>query len=73
MKNTLTVLIKLYPTKEQEHLLDNASEEYIRVVNTLVSEMVTTKSTTKKTSKNIVAYLNSSVKSNRNKFAYSST
>lgn len=62
MENTLTVLIKLCPTKEQEYLLDNASQEYIRVVNTLVAEMVETKATTKKTSKNIVAYLNSSVK-----------
>lgn len=62
MENTLTVLIKLEPTKEQVKLLDEASEEYIKVVNTLVSEMVETKSSTKKTSKNIIANLNSSVK-----------
>ncbi len=58
----LTIKIKLVPTKEQEYMLNNASKEYIRVVNALVSEMVVAKETTKKTSKDIAAYLNSSVK-----------
>ena len=58
----LTVKIKLVPTKEQEYMLSNASKEYIRVVNSLVSEMVEAKENTKKTSKDIAACLNSSVK-----------
>lgn len=53
MENTLTVLIKLKPTREQKQLINNSSLEYISLVNKLVGEMVQTKATTKKTTANI--------------------
>lgn len=62
MENTLTVLIKLNPTKEQKQLIDSSSLEYIKLVNELVEEMVESKISTKKTTANIVAPLNSAVK-----------
>lgn len=62
MENTLTVVIKLNPTKEQKQLIDSSSLEYIRLVNELVEEMVESKTSTKKTTANIVASLNSAVK-----------
>lgn len=62
MSQTLTVKIKLYPNKQQIKLLENASKEYINVINSLIDEMVEDKKTTKKTSKDITANLNSAVK-----------
>lgn len=43
MSQTITVKVKLLPTQEQIHILERSSREYIRVINTLVSEMVETK------------------------------
>ncbi|MBE7104700.1 transposase, partial [Bacillus cereus] len=40
MSQTLTVKVKLIPTKEQSRLLEESSREYIKVMNMLVSEMV---------------------------------
>ncbi|WP_372585465.1 RNA-guided endonuclease TnpB family protein [Bacillus mycoides] len=40
MSQTLTVKVKLIPTKGQICLLEQSSQEYIKVINTLVSEMV---------------------------------
>ena len=62
MENTLTVVIRLYPTKEQKNLIDSSSLAYINLINELVEEMVELKASTKKTTANIVAPLNSSVK-----------
>lgn len=62
MAQTLTLKIKLKPTKEQVEMFDQSSQTYIGVVNSLVSEMVEVRASTKKTSKDIVAPLNSAVK-----------
>lgn len=63
MVQILTVKIKLLPTKEQEVILTNMCNEYIKLINDLVSEMVKEKMLTKKTSKNInVKNLPSAVK-----------
>ncbi|MCS3599110.1 uncharacterized protein Yka (UPF0111/DUF47 family) [Bacillus sp. JUb91] len=51
MSQTLTVKVKLIPTKEQIRLLEQSSHEYIKVINTLVSEMVEAKKSTKKAQK----------------------
>ncbi|OFD50563.1 hypothetical protein BWGOE3_20220 [Bacillus mycoides] len=51
MSQTLTVKVKLIPTKEQIRLLEQSSHEYIKVINTLVSEMVKAKKSTKKAQK----------------------
>lgn len=59
---TVTVKIKLLPTKEQEALLEQSGTAYIKLINELVSEMVETKSTTKKTSKGVQANIPSAVK-----------
>ncbi len=53
MSQTITVKIKLLPTKEQVAILKEMSREYISTINTLVSEMVKEKQSTKKTSKNV--------------------
>ncbi|MGF2717048.1 RNA-guided endonuclease TnpB family protein, partial [Bacillus cereus] len=51
---------------EQIRLLEQSSQEYIKVINTLVSEMVeakeSTKKSTKKSTKNIEANIPSAVK-----------
>lgn len=62
MKQVITLQAKLNPTKEQIKLIDNGSLDYIKTINTLVSEMVIDKKVTKKTSANMVVALNSSVK-----------
>lgn len=51
MSQTLTVKVKLIPTKEQIRLLEQSSHGYIKVINTLVSEMVEAKKSTKKAQK----------------------
>jgi hypothetical protein len=51
MSQTITVKVKLIPTKEQIRLLEQSSHEYIKVINTLVLEMVETKKSTKKVQK----------------------
>lgn len=62
MTQTITVQIKMLPTKEQEAILKQMSESYISTINELVSEMVAEKKSTKKTSKHISAFLPSAVK-----------
>ncbi|WP_100330660.1 RNA-guided endonuclease InsQ/TnpB family protein [Bacillus xiapuensis] len=62
MSQTITVKIKLLPTKEQDLTLTEMSKTYISTINDLVSEMVKEKKSTKKTSKNIGASLPSAVK-----------
>ncbi|EJQ65181.1 RNA-guided endonuclease InsQ/TnpB family protein [Bacillus mycoides] len=62
MSQTLTVKVKLIPTKEQIRLLEQSSHEYIKVINTLVSEMVEAKKSTKKSTKDIEANIPSAVK-----------
>ena len=62
MEQTLTVKIKIQPSKEQEQLLIKSSKEYIKVINELVAEMVEDKKSTGKTSKDVKASLNSAVK-----------
>lgn len=62
MSQTLTVKIKLLPTKEQAFILSMMSKEYISTINTLISEMVEEKRTTKKTSKDVLTHLPSAVK-----------
>lgn len=62
MSQTITVKIKLLPTKEQASVLQNMSQSYISTINTLVTEMVAEKKSTKKSSKDISALLPSAVK-----------
>lgn len=62
MSQTITVKIKLLPTKEQASILQNMSQVYISTINTLVSEMVVEKKSTKKSSKAIPVHLPSAVK-----------
>ena len=62
MSQTITVKIKLFPTKEQATILQKMSKEYISTINMLVSEMVAEKKSTKKSSKDISASLPSAVK-----------
>src|SRR5699024_3458090 len=62
MSQTITVKIKLLPTKEQAVILTEMSRTYISAINNLVSEMVKEKKNTKKTSKNIDVSLPSAVK-----------
>lgn len=62
MTQTITVKVKLLPTKEQIQLLEQSSQEYIRVINSLVSEMVETKKSTNKSTKDIEANIPSAVK-----------
>lgn len=62
MPQTITVKIKLLPTKEQASILNGMSKEYIPTINTLGSEMVDKKKSTKKSIKDISASLPSAVK-----------
>ena len=62
MEQTITINIKLLPTKEQAAILEEMSKSYIAAINALVSEMVAEKKTTKKSSKDIPANLPSAVK-----------
>ncbi|MED0988373.1 transposase [Bacillus nitratireducens] len=62
MYQTVTVKIKLLPTKEQASILNAMGKEYISTINALVSEMVAEKKTTKKTTKDVPVNLPSAVK-----------
>ena len=62
MSQTLTVNIKLKPTKEQEVVLKSMAETYIETVNQLISDMVDAKAMLKLTSKSVCAHLPSAVK-----------
>ncbi|WP_420974997.1 RNA-guided endonuclease InsQ/TnpB family protein [Bacillus thuringiensis] len=62
MAQTITVKVKLLPTKAQIQLLEQSSSDYIKLINTLVSEMVEAKKSTKKTTKDIEVNLPSAVK-----------
>lgn len=62
MSQTITVKVKLLPTKEQASILQNMSQAYVYTINTLVSEMVAEKKSTKKSSKDISADLPSAIK-----------
>ena len=62
MSQTITVKIKLLPTKEQAVILTEMSRTYISTINNLVSEMVKEKKSTKKSSKDIDVLLPSAVK-----------
>lgn len=62
MSQTITVKIKLLPTKEQATILEEMSKTYISTINILVSEMIAEKKSTKKSSKDISVSLPSAVK-----------
>ncbi|MBR2757214.1 MAG: transposase [Exiguobacterium sp.] len=62
MSQTLTVNIKLHPTKEQESILKDMMATYIETTNRLVSDMVKAEVTLKLTSKNVSSPLPSAVK-----------
>lgn len=62
VSQTITIKVKLVPTKEQASILSEMSKTYISVINTLVSEMVDEKKSTKKSSKDISVSLPSAVK-----------
>lgn len=62
VSQTITVKIKLLPTKVQALTLTEMSKIYISTINDLVFEMVKEKKSTKKTSKNIDVSLPSAVK-----------
>ncbi|ELK38753.1 transposase, partial [Brevibacillus agri BAB-2500] len=62
MSQTITVKVKLLPTKEQASILREMSQTYLSTINALVSEMVAEKKSTKKSSKDISASLPSAVK-----------
>ncbi|MBB2481620.1 IS200/IS605 family element transposase accessory protein TnpB [Bacillus sp. APMAM] len=62
MSQTITIKIKLLPTKEQATILNAMSKEYISTINTLVTEMVAEKKSTRKSSKDISSFLPSAVK-----------
>nr|WP_225941974.1 transposase [Sporosarcina limicola] len=52
----------MLPTKEQIQLVEQSSRAYIKIINTLVSEMVEAKASTKKSTKDIEADIPSAVK-----------
>jgi putative transposase len=62
VNQTITVKVKLLPTKEQQKILTEMSRVYIEVINRLVAEMIEEKKSTKKTTKDVVANLPSAVK-----------
>lgn len=62
MSQTITVKVKLLPTKEQASILREMSQLYISTINMLVSEMVAEKKSTNKSSKDIPVSLPSAVK-----------
>lgn len=71
MSQTLTVNIKIYPTKEQESVLKSMMATYIETTNRLVSYMVKAEATLKLTSKNVSSLLPSAVKNQAIKDAQS--
>ncbi|OGX79981.1 transposase [Exiguobacterium sp. SH31] len=62
MSQTLTVNIKLHPTKEQQSILERMMRTYIGTTNQLVSDMVQARENLKLTSKNVSSDLPSAVK-----------
>ncbi len=62
MPQTITVKVKLLPSKEQVQLLKQSGKEYIKLINTLISEMVEEKKSTKKSTKDVLVNLPSAVK-----------
>lgn len=62
MSQTITVKIKLLPTKEQESILKEMGKSYISTINSLVSEMVEEKKSIKKSTKDVSASIPSAVK-----------
>ena len=62
MSQTITVNIKLLPTKEQAEILEEMSTSYITAINELVAEMVHAEQLLKKTSKDVFVSLPSAVK-----------
>ncbi|MFP3356292.1 RNA-guided endonuclease TnpB family protein [Planococcus maitriensis] len=62
MSQTITVKVKLLPTKEQKRVLGQMSRDYISLINQLVEEMVLEKKKTRKTSKHVISNLPSAVK-----------
>lgn len=62
MSQTITVNIKLLPTKEQAEILEEMSTSYITTINELVAEMVHAEQLLKKTSKDVFVSLPSAVK-----------
>ena len=62
MAQTLTVNIKLHPTKEQQSILKRMMSSYIHTANQLVSDMIESQSMLKLTSKHIHSHLPSAVK-----------
>lgn len=62
LSQTITVKIKLAPSKEIEKLLETSSSEYIRLINSLVTEMLGEKKSTKKSTKDVIASIPSAVK-----------
>lgn len=59
----LAETIKLYLTKEQRNMLDKTMSEYIKTVNSLVSGAIEGLNISKYTSKNVIANLQSALKS----------
>lgn len=62
MSQTITVNIKLLPSKKLDKILSEMSNDYISVINSLIEEMVANKESTKKTSKDVQVPLPSAVK-----------
>lgn len=71
MSQTLTVNIKLLPTREQQSILKSMMGAYIHTVNQLVSDMVEAEAMLKLTSKNVPTHLPSAVKNQAIKDAQS--
>ncbi|MDF9504274.1 transposase [Bacillus cereus] len=70
MTQTMTVKVKLLPTKEQIRLLEQSSHEYIKLINTLVSEMVEEKKSTKDIEVNLPsAVKNQAIKDSKSIFS----
>lgn len=71
MSQTLTVNIKLLPTREQQSILKSMMGAYIHTVNQLVSDIVEAEAMLKLTSKNVPTHLPSAVKNQAIKDAQS--
>jgi len=62
VSQTLTVNIKLHPTKAQQAILERMMDTYIRTANQLVAAMVQARESLNLTSKHVTADLPSAVK-----------
>lgn len=71
VSQTLTINIKLLPTREQQPILESMMGAYIHAVNQLVSDMVEAETMIKMTSKNVHVRLPSAVKNQAIKDAQS--